>query len=159
LRLVWIVAVNVDAGSLGGSTDDFRHQGRIELLLVRDLRQLLQHGELAACFIDFGPQLNERRRTAGVSPVPSTLCILNAGLLRIGRNSGIGFVPQAVNPDEAEAWLNKPQIASRGTYCVHVRDSAGKCITIDWLSLESAKASVDRLRADRLEAFIDGFLY
>jgi hypothetical protein len=78
--------------------------------------------------------------------------------------SGIGYIPQAVEPAEAEAWLNPPQFASVPaapipTYCVHVQRSNGKTEILTWLSLESAKQSVDRLRADGLEAVIAGFLY
>lgn len=74
-------------------------------------------------------------------------------------HAGIGYVPQAVNPDEADAWLNPPHVNSAPTYSVSIRDSAGRTFQIEWLSLASAQASVDRLRADGLEALIDGFLY
>src|SRR5579863_1955550 len=48
--------------------------------------------------------------------------------------AGIGYVPDAVNPDEADQWLNPPE------FNVNVRDSAGHELTIPWQSLESAKA-------------------
>lgn len=70
--------------------------------------------------------------------------------------SGIGYVPEAVNPAEAEAWLNPPQSTP---YCVHVQRSNGTTEILTWLSLESAKQSVDRLRADGLQAVIAGYLY
>ena len=69
--------------------------------------------------------------------------------------AGIGFVPEAVRPDEAEQWLNPPTPEFR----VHVHRSNGKTEILTWLSLESAKASVDRLRGDGLHAVIDGYLY
>lgn len=71
---------------------------------------------------------------------------------------GIGYIPEAVNADEAEQWLNPPGTPT-DEYRVTVKGSNGQRFVIPCPSLEQAKLSVDRLRADGIVAVIAGFLY
>ena len=74
-------------------------------------------------------------------------------------HAGIGYVPQAVNADDAAQWLNPPDSVSPIYHHVHFRMSDGSETTLPWPTLAEARQSVDRLRADGIPAVIVGFLY
>jgi hypothetical protein len=74
-------------------------------------------------------------------------------------HAGIGYVPEAVKPQEAAAWLNPPHSALSIYYNVQFRTSNGTPMTFPWATLAEARQCVDRIRANGTEAQIDGYLY
>jgi len=74
-------------------------------------------------------------------------------------HAGIGYVPEAINADDAAQWHNPPGPARPLYYYVEFRTSGGTPMTFPWATLTEAQQCVDRIRANGTEAHIDGYLY